>query len=78
MKHNAFSLLAKDSSLSFRSAMPFGGGMASKRVIPVISFEAVESQKLPSIAQGRMCRRPNFNRAPKGWGIDYYPESNEL
>ncbi|XP_027140652.1 myozenin-2 isoform X2 [Larimichthys crocea] len=61
-----------------RSAMPFGGGMASKRVIPVISFEAVESQKLPSIAQERLCRRPNFNRAPKGWGIDYYPESNEL
>ncbi|KAG8004072.1 Myozenin-2 [Nibea albiflora] len=61
-----------------RSAMPFGGGMASKRVIPVISFEAVESQKLPSIAQERMCRRPNFNRAPKGWGTDYYPESNEL
>ncbi|XP_076595732.1 myozenin-2-like [Chaetodon auriga] len=61
-----------------RSATPFGGAMASKRVIPVISFEAVEPQKLPSIAQERMCRRPNFNRAPKGWGIDYSPESNEL
>ncbi|KAM9357089.1 myozenin-2 isoform 2-T2 [Symphorus nematophorus] len=61
-----------------RSAMPFGGAMASKRVIPVISFEAVESQKLPSVAVDRMCRRPNFNRAPRGWGIDYNPESNEL
>ncbi|XP_041800249.1 myozenin-2-like isoform X1 [Chelmon rostratus] len=61
-----------------RSAMPYGGAMASKRVIPVISFEAVESQKLPGIAQERMCRRPNFNRAPRGWGIDYSPESNEL
>lgn len=58
--------------------MPFGGAMASKRVIPVISFEAVESQKLPSVAQDRMFQRPNFNRAPKGWGIDYSPESNEL
>lgn len=58
--------------------MPFGGSMASKRVIPVISFEAVESQKLPDIAQSRWVQRPNFNRAPKGWGMDYSPESNEL
>lgn len=61
-----------------RSPRPFGGTMASKRVIPVIGFEAVESQNLPGIALDRMCRRPNFNRAPKGWGIDYSPESNEL
>ncbi|XP_049898753.1 myozenin-2 isoform X1 [Epinephelus moara] len=61
-----------------RSAMPFGGAMASRRVIPVIGFEAVESQILPGIALERMCRRPNFNRAPKGWGIDHCPESNEL
>lgn len=61
-----------------RSPMPFGGAVASKRVIPVISFEAVESQKLPGIALDRMCRRPNFNRAPRGWGPDYCPESNEL
>ncbi|KAM8733411.1 myozenin-2-like isoform 2-T3 [Acanthopagrus schlegelii] len=61
-----------------RSAMPFGGPMASKRVIPVISFEAVESQKLPDIALNRWVQRPNFNRAPKGWGMDYSPESNEL
>ena len=78
MKHNAFSLLSKDFSLSLRSAMPFGGGMASKRVIPVIGFEAVESQNLPAIALENMCRRPNFNRAPRGWGADYSPESNEL
>ncbi|KAG7518161.1 hypothetical protein JOB18_027116 [Solea senegalensis] len=61
-----------------RSAMPFGGIMASKRVIPVIDFEVVESHNLPSIALDRMCRRPNFNRAPKGWGVHYNPESNEL
>lgn len=52
--------------------------MASKRVIPVMSFEPVESQNLPSIALDRMCQRPNFNRAPRGWGADYNPESNEL
>ncbi|XP_031606848.1 myozenin-2-like isoform X2 [Oreochromis aureus] len=61
-----------------RSPMPFGGAVASKRVIPVISFEAVETQQLPGIALDRMCRRPNFNRAPRGWGTDYCPESNEL
>ncbi|KAM3612340.1 uncharacterized protein V6R79_007142 [Siganus canaliculatus] len=61
-----------------RSAMPFGGPMASRRVIPVISFEAVEPQKLPSVTQDRVCRGRNFNRAPKGWGLDYCPESNEL
>ncbi|XP_013863733.1 myozenin-2 isoform X1 [Austrofundulus limnaeus] len=61
-----------------RSAMPFGGAMASKRVIPVIGFEAVETQKLPGNTLDRMYRRPNFNRAPRGWGIDFSPESNEL
>ncbi|KAM9849420.1 myozenin-2-like isoform 3-T3 [Aulostomus maculatus] len=61
-----------------RSPMPFGGGMASKRVIPVIAFEAVEAENLPSIALDRMCRRPNFNKAPKGWGAVYSAESNEL
>ncbi|XP_029961892.1 myozenin-2-like isoform X2 [Salarias fasciatus] len=61
-----------------RSAMPFGGAMASKRVIPVINFEAVEPQNLPGVVLERMCHRPNFNRAPRGWGMDYNPESNEL
>lgn len=61
-----------------RSAMPFGGMMASRRVIPVIGFEAVESQTLPGATLDRMCRRPNFNRAPRGWGTNYCPESNEL
>ncbi|XP_035017197.1 myozenin-2 [Hippoglossus stenolepis] len=61
-----------------RSAMPFGGAMASKRVTPLIDFEAIESQNLPGVALDRMCRRPNFNRAPRGWGGYYSPESNEL
>ncbi|XP_075889095.1 myozenin-2-like isoform X2 [Nelusetta ayraudi] len=61
-----------------RSAMPFGGAMGSKRVIPTITLEPVEIPKLPSTAQKPMCPRPNFNRAPRGWGIDYNPESNEL
>ncbi|XP_061758111.1 myozenin-2-like isoform X5 [Nerophis ophidion] len=61
-----------------RSARPFGGGVASKRVIPVVGFEAVETQNLPGAAIDRMCQRPNFNRAPAGWGGHPCPESNDL
>ncbi|XP_058263414.1 myozenin-2 isoform X3 [Hemibagrus wyckioides] len=61
-----------------RVAMPFGGPMHSKRVIPTISFEAVESQNLPGPTVERMVKRPNFNRAPRGWATSYLPESNEL
>ncbi|KAM9795298.1 myozenin-2-like [Neosynchiropus ocellatus] len=61
-----------------RTPVPFGGGQVSNRAIPVIGYEAVESQNLPGIALERMCRRPNFNRAPRGWRVDYCPESNEL
>nr|XP_057919718.1 myozenin-2 isoform X1 [Doryrhamphus excisus] len=61
-----------------RSAVPFGGGAASKRVIPVISFEALEPKTLPGAALDRMCQRPNFNRAPTGWGGHDSPESNDL
>ncbi|CAL9706765.1 unnamed protein product [Knipowitschia caucasica] len=61
-----------------RAAVPFGGMMASQRVVPVIGYEAVESQTLPGAVLERMYQRPNFNRAPRGWGITYSPESNEL
>ncbi|MCJ8735701.1 hypothetical protein PDJAM_G00250320 [Pangasius djambal] len=61
-----------------RVAMPFGGPMHSKRVIPTISFEATESQNLPGSTVDRMVKRPNFNRAPRGWATGYLPESNEL
>ncbi|KAM3866717.1 myozenin-2-like [Diretmus argenteus] len=59
-----------------RSAMPFGGPMASSRVIPVLGFEALEPQNQPRITLNHMAR--NFNRAPRGWGTYYSPESNEL
>ncbi|XP_059919312.1 myozenin-2-like isoform X2 [Gadus macrocephalus] len=57
-----------------RSALPFGP-MTSRRVIPVMSCEA---QSLPASSRNCMSRRPDFNRAPKGWGMDYCPESAEL
>ncbi|XP_017559255.1 myozenin-2 isoform X2 [Pygocentrus nattereri] len=61
-----------------RVAMPFGGPVHNKRVIPVIAFEALESQSLPGLALDRMSERRNFNRAPRGWGSGSVPESNEL
>ncbi|KAL0974027.1 hypothetical protein UPYG_G00214450 [Umbra pygmaea] len=62
-----------------RAAMPFGRfGQESKRVIPVIGFESVDSQQLPGTPLDRMCKRPNFNRAPKGWAQNYSPESTDL
>lgn len=61
-----------------RVAIPFGGPMHSKRVISNISFEAMESQNLPGSTVDRMVKRPNFNRAPRGWATGYLPESNEL
>ncbi|XP_040029452.2 myozenin-2 isoform X2 [Gasterosteus aculeatus] len=61
-----------------RSALPFSAATASQRETPVIAFEAVESQKLPHVVLDGMCRRPNFNRAPRGWGVRYNPESKQL
>ncbi|XP_062856783.1 myozenin-2 [Trichomycterus rosablanca] len=61
-----------------RAAMPFGGPVQSKRVIPIIGFEVLESQKMPGSPVDRMVKRPNFNRAPRGWANTYLPESNEL
>uniref|UniRef100_A0A4W5LBE5 Myozenin 3a n=1 Tax=Hucho hucho TaxID=62062 RepID=A0A4W5LBE5_9TELE len=62
-----------------RAATPFGGPQQqSKRVIPVMGFELLDSQHLPGTTLDRMCKRPNFNRAPRGWGHDYSPESTDL
>ncbi|KAJ8015311.1 hypothetical protein DPEC_G00024810 [Dallia pectoralis] len=62
-----------------RAARPFGGvGLQSRRVIPVIGFEQMDSQHLPGTALDRMCKRPNFNRAPRGWTHNYSPESTDL
>lgn len=80
--HNQLEVTQEQQAANYRcfnrSAMPFGGLMASKRVNPVIGFEAVESQILPGATLDRMYQRPNFNRAPRGWGMSYGPESNEL
>ncbi|KAL2088746.1 hypothetical protein ACEWY4_015645 [Coilia grayii] len=61
-----------------RAAMPFGGPMASRRVIPVVNYEQVDTEILPGSVLDRMTKRPTFNRAPRGWGMDYNPESSDL
>ncbi|XP_024238409.1 myozenin-2 [Oncorhynchus tshawytscha] len=62
-----------------RAAMPFGGAQQkSMRVIPVMGFELLDSQRLPGTTLDRICKRPNFNRVPRGWGHDYSPESTDL
>ncbi|KAA0709776.1 Myozenin-2 Calsarcin-1 FATZ-related protein 2 [Triplophysa tibetana] len=61
-----------------RAAMPFGGPVCSRRVIPVIGFEQPEIHNLPAVNLANMSKRPNFNRAPRGWGVRYSPESNDL
>ncbi|XP_061103613.1 myozenin-3-like [Conger conger] len=50
-----------------RAPTPFGGG----RITP--AFEDFEDFEEPNPAWTRMCHRPDFNRAPRGWG-----ESPEL
>ncbi|KTF73938.1 hypothetical protein cypCar_00025803 [Cyprinus carpio] len=61
-----------------RAAVPFGGPVRSQRVIPVIGFEALETPSLSSMTLATMSKRRNFNRAPRGWGVGYSPESNDL
>ncbi|XP_065097780.1 myozenin-2 [Paramisgurnus dabryanus] len=61
-----------------RAAVPFGGPVRSQRVIPVIGFEQPEIQNLPGVTLSMISKRPNFNRAPRGWAAGYSPESNDL
>ncbi|KAG9346724.1 hypothetical protein JZ751_007038, partial [Albula glossodonta] len=61
-----------------RAPMPFGGPSASVRLLPVAEVDSLETHNEPVQIWNRVTKRPNFNRAPRGWGINYSPESNEL
>ncbi|XP_026137184.1 myozenin-2-like [Carassius auratus] len=61
-----------------RAAVPFGGPVRSQRVIPVMGFEALETPNLSSLTLATTSKRRNFNRAPRGWGMGYSPESKDL
>ncbi|KAG9329277.1 hypothetical protein JZ751_018436 [Albula glossodonta] len=51
-----------------RAPIPFGGTAGSMRTLPLPGFELTEAYTEPHLTWERMCQRPNFNRAPRGWG----------
>ncbi|XP_018612020.1 myozenin-2 isoform X2 [Scleropages formosus] len=61
-----------------RAPMPFGGPATTKVMVPTRRVELLETIPVPNLSWDRMTKRPNFNRAPRGWGISYSPESNDL
>ncbi|KAG7465175.1 hypothetical protein MATL_G00173530 [Megalops atlanticus] len=52
-----------------RVPTPFGGHAGAKRFLPVPGFELLDTQPEPAISWNRVSKRPNFNRAPRGWGV---------
>ncbi|CAL8271789.1 unnamed protein product [Boreogadus saida] len=48
-----------------RSALPFGGPMTSRRVIPVMSCEALGAQRLPASSRDCMSRRGPISTEPQ-------------
>ncbi|KAJ8281586.1 hypothetical protein COCON_G00041050 [Conger conger] len=61
-----------------RAPIPFNREAQAPRLVPIPRAEVVEAQGLPIQNSDRAGRQHNFNRAPRGWGINYNPESIEL
>ncbi|KAJ8337574.1 hypothetical protein SKAU_G00365400 [Synaphobranchus kaupii] len=61
-----------------RAPIPFGRVLEAPRLLPKPRHEVLEIRNESVQSQNRMFKRPNFNCAPRGWGINYNPESNEL
>ncbi|KAJ8416163.1 hypothetical protein AAFF_G00381850 [Aldrovandia affinis] len=61
-----------------RAPMPFGGTAGSPRILPLPGFELLEAYTEPHLTWERVCRRPNFNRAPQGWKSGQTPEPATL
>lgn len=61
-----------------RAPMPFGGTAGSLRTLPLPGFEMLQAHTEPHLTWDRMCHRPNFNRTPRGWNIQYAAESPDL
>ncbi|KAG5853389.1 hypothetical protein ANANG_G00072770 [Anguilla anguilla] len=61
-----------------RAPIPFTRVAEAPRLVPTPRIEPVEVQSEPIQAPQHAGMRPNFNRAPRGWGMNYNPESNEL
>lgn len=58
-----------------RAPIPFTRVVESPRYLPAPKIE-IETE--PAQPQFLPARRTNFNCAPRGWGTNYTPESNEL
>lgn len=61
-----------------RAPIPFGGTAGTARTLPLPGFEMLQAHTEPCLTWDRMCHRPNFNRTPQGWGIQYTVESPDL
>ncbi|XP_023680841.2 myozenin-3 [Paramormyrops kingsleyae] len=61
-----------------RAPVPFRGTAGSARTLPLPGFELALAHTEPSLDWDRISRRPNFNRAPQGWGLSKKPESMDL
>ncbi|XP_067231660.1 myozenin-2 [Chanodichthys erythropterus] len=61
-----------------RAPTPFGGTAGTVRTLPLPGFEMLQARTEPHLTWDRMCHRPNFNRTPQGWRIQYATESPDL
>ncbi|XP_073680523.1 myozenin-2 [Garra rufa] len=61
-----------------RAPTPFGGTAGTVRTLPLPGFEMLQAHTEPHLTWDTMCHRPNFNRAPRGWGTQYCAESPDL
>ncbi|XP_043925329.1 myozenin-3 [Protopterus annectens] len=64
-----------------RAPIPYGG---SAGPIRVVSFPETQISQIPQVEMvpknewEELSRRPNFNRAPRGWIMQHVPESGDL
>ncbi|XP_069510138.1 myozenin-3 [Ambystoma mexicanum] len=61
-----------------RAAIPFGGCAPSERMMALPLFEEAPPQPEMPGSLELMCKRRSFNRAPRGWRMQYIPESDDL
>ncbi|XP_030068744.1 myozenin-3 [Microcaecilia unicolor] len=61
-----------------RTPLPFGGLIIGERVINMPAYEQFQDNTDTMSNLEFMCRRPSFNRAPRGWKMRIIPESCDL
>lgn len=73
-----FIAMKRDTLILYRAPTPFGGTAGTVRTLPLPGFEMLQARTEPHLTWDRMCHRPNFNRTPQGWRIQYATESPDL